>query len=218
MIRIAFAFLGLALLQAAETASGQSPTEADAKAAQILRENPDYGILIADVSMKDEKGNALTCGTITLGLAGTEKKTARIQTHVGTFFGAGGRNGGVAGIKPGLWLAAMVICDAGGMKTYRGHFAKITIRPGEIVAAGTLVIDYKMRHALFQRSSFSSSVRVEEFSPKTVASLKAFAPVTFAKARKNPFITLTDLEKREGLTPPPAEKPKKEKNTKPLAK
>ena len=103
----------------------------------------------------------------------------------------------------------MVICDSGGMKTYRGHFAKITIRPGEIVAAGTLVIDYTMHHALFQRSTFSGSVHVEEFNPKTVASLKQFAPVTFAKARKSPFIMLTDLEKREGLTPPAPPKPQR---------
>ena len=210
MIRTAFAFLAVVLLLAAQTASGQSLTEADARVAQILRENPDTGILIADVAMKDEKGHPLACGTLTLGLAGTEKKTSRIQTHVGTFFGAGGRDGGIVGLKPGLWLAANVICDAGGMKTYRGHFAKITIRPGEIVAAGTLVIDYKMQpHALFQRSTFSSSVHVEEFSPKTVASLKAFAPVTFAKAKKSPFIMLTDLEKREGLTPPAPAKPKR---------
>jgi hypothetical protein len=202
MIRTASAFLAMVLALAAETASGQSLTEADARVAQILRENPDSGILIADVSMRGEKGYPLACGTMTLGLAGTEKKTSRVQTHVGTFFGAGGRDGGVVGLKPGLWLAAMVICDSGGMKTYRGHFAKITIRPGEIVAAGTLVIDYTMHHALFQRSTFSGSVHVEGFSPKTVASLKEFAPVTFAKARKNPFIMLTDLEKREGLTPP----------------
>ena len=208
MIRTALAFLVVVLLQAAETAGGQSLTEADAKAAQILRENPDYGILIADVSMRDEKGIPLACGTMTLSLAGTEKKTARIQTHVGTFFGAGGRDGGVAGIKSGLWLAALVTCDAGGMKMYRGHFAKITIRPGEIVTAGTLVIDYKIKHAIFERSTFSGSVHVEEFSPKTVASLKQVAPVTFVKARKSPFIMLTDLEKREGLTPPKPTLPK----------
>ena len=85
MIWTALALLAAVFLQAAETAGGQSLTDADAKAAQILRENPGYGILIADASMRDEKGRALTCGTITLGLAGTERKTARIQTHVGSF-------------------------------------------------------------------------------------------------------------------------------------
>jgi hypothetical protein len=211
MIRTALAFLAVVLALAAQTASGQSLTEADARVAQILREDPSSGILIADVVMRDQKGYPLPCGTMTLGLAGTEKKTARVLTHVGTFFGAGGRDGGVVGIKPGLWLAALIVCDSGGMKSYRGHFAKITIRPGEIVAAGTLVIDYTMHHALFQRSTFSGSVHVEEFSPKTVASLKQFAPATFAKARKSHFIMLTDLEKKEGLTPPtpPAPKPKR---------
>jgi len=208
MIRTVVAVLVTVLLQAAQIAGAQSVTDADAKAAQILRDDPDYGVLIADASMRDEKGHALRCGTMTLGLAGIEKRTARIQTHVGTFFGAGGRDGGVVGIRSGLYLVALVICDSGGMKTYRGRFAKITIRPGEIVAAGTLVIDYKMQQqALFQRSTFSSSVHVEEFSPKTVASLKEIAPATFAKARKSHFIMLTDLEKKEGLTPPPTPAP-----------
>jgi len=103
MRRITLAFLGLVLLQAPETANAQALTEADAKVAQILRENPDHGILIADVSMRNENGTALACGTLTLG---------------------------------------------------------------------------------------------------TVASLKQFAPVTFAKARKSPFIMLTALEKKEGLMVP----------------
>jgi hypothetical protein len=202
MRRSALAFLGLVSLQAPETANAQALTEADAKVAQILRENPDYGILIADVLMRNEKGMPLACGTITLSLAGAERKTARFQTHVGSLFGTGGRDGGVTGIKAGLWLAAGVTCAAGGMTTYRGHFAKFTIRPGEILAVGTLVIDYEMHGALFQRSTFSSNVHVQEFSPKTVASLKEFAPATFAKARKSPFIMLTALERKQGLTVP----------------
>lgn len=202
MIRNALAFLGLVLLQAPETASGQALTEADAKVVQILRENPDHGILIADVSMRNEKGTPLVCGTTTLHLAGTERKTGRIVTHVGGLFGSSVRDGGVVGIPPGLWLAANVTCAGGGTKTFRGHFAKFTIRPGEIIAVGTLVIDYELHYGIFERSTFSSKVHVEDFGPKTVASLKQFAPVTFAKARKSPFIMLTALEKKEGLTVP----------------
>jgi hypothetical protein len=209
MIRTALAFLVVVLLQAAETAGGQSLTETDARVAQIMRENPDYGILIADVSMRNEKGAELLCTTMTLRLAGTEQKTAQIQTHSAAFLGVGGRKGGVAGIKPGLYLAFLVACDSAGVKNYRGRFAKITIRPGEIVAAGTLVIDYKMHYAILQRSSFSGSAHLEEFSPRTVASLKQFAPVTFAKAKKSPFVMLTDLEKKEGLTVPTPPKPQR---------
>jgi len=202
MRRSALAFLGLVLLQEPETANAQALTEADAKVAQILRENPDHGILIADVSMRNEKGTPLICGTTTLHLAGTERKTGRIVTHVGGLFGTSVREGGVVGLPAGLWLAANVTCGSGGMQTFRGHFAKFTIRPGEIIALGTLVIDYELHHGIFERSTFSSKVHVEEFSPKTVASLKQTAPVTFAKARKSPFIMLTPLEKKEGLTVP----------------
>jgi hypothetical protein len=209
MIRTALAFLVVVLLQAAETAGAQSLTETDARVAQIMRENPDYGILIADVSMRNEKGNELLCTTMTLTLAGTEQKTAGIQTHSAAFLGVGGRRGGISGIKPGLYLAYLVTCDSAGKKNYRGRFAKITIRPGEIVAAGTIVIDYKMHYAILERSSFSGNVHLEEFSPKTVASLKEFSPVTFAKAKKSPFIMLTELEKKEGLTVPAPPAPPK---------
>jgi hypothetical protein len=70
------------------------------------------------------------------------------------------------------------------------------------VAAGTLVIDYKMEGSIFTKRGFSSRTHVEDFSLKTKASLKERAPVTFSKAKKSPLVMLSDQEKREGLAAP----------------
>jgi hypothetical protein len=205
MIQIAFAFLvmfSLASMGARSANAAQLQAGDDATVERLLRENPGFGVLIVDLVMRDEKGDPAKCGTTVLSLRSTEQNVSYVQTYLQPQpFGLGdGYDGGITAIKPGWHVVEGIKCMSGSVnRVYNGRFAKIMIRPGEIAAAGTLVIDYK-DEGFFSRR-FSANSRVENFRPGAVASLKKRIPATFAKAKKSPLITLTDLERREGLTP-----------------
>jgi hypothetical protein len=204
MVQIVRAFLVmLALVSAGAGSASAARLQAldDATVEMRLRDNPSFGVLIVDLVLKDEKGERANCGTAVLILKSTERQIHHVQTYLEPQpFGLGdGFNGGITAIKPGWHVVEGIMClMPGGQKVYNGRFAKILIRSGEIVAAGTLVIDYKMEEGIFSRR-FSANSRVESFRPATVASLKKRIPATLAKARKSPLIMLTDQEKREGL-------------------
>jgi integrase len=83
---------------------------------------------------------------------------------------------------------------------YREHFAKVTVRAGEVLSAGTLVIDYNTDGAII-RPTFSGSAHVEDYSPKTLASLKKRYPATLARAKKSPLIVLSAIERKNGVLP-----------------
>jgi hypothetical protein len=188
------AFLG------SEISNAQTLTRDDAKVEQVLRERPGWAVLIVDVRMRDENGANLLCTRMTLSLAGEERRVVIVDTRVGGVFGGDNTDGGYVGLRPGLYLAAGINCE-GAKVFFRGNFAKILIGPGDIVAAGTLVIDYKKGGSFF-KPTYSGSVHIEGFNPKTLASLKERIPATLAKATKSPLLPLSELEKRYGLKSP----------------
>jgi hypothetical protein len=73
------------------------------------------------------------------------------------------------------------------------------VRAGEVLSAGTLVIDYNTDGAII-RPTFSGSAHVEDYSPKTLASLKKRYPATLARAKKSPLIVLS-IERKNGVLP-----------------
>jgi hypothetical protein len=184
-----------------QAANGQTPTKIDTNNAEIQKEHPNRAILIVDAMMRDEKGNVMGCTYTILSLVGMHGKVVRIRTHNGSLFGKSDEDGGINQIEPGFYLVAGITCEIAGQHLYRGNFAKITIRPGEIVAAGTLVIDYKKEGLIFSRK-YSGHPHVEDFRPKTLASLNERAPLTMARAKKSLMVELTDQEKRGGPTTP----------------
>ncbi|VIO76239.1 hypothetical protein CI41S_51730 [Bradyrhizobium ivorense] len=199
MLRVTIVAIAVAMGSILDFAKAQTLTRDDAKVEQILRERPDLAIFIVDARMRDENGEPMPCGKLTLSLAGEHGRVVRIETRVGGLFGTDVTDGGLAGIAPGLYLAAGITCGLGNnTHLFRGNFAKFTIRSGEIIAAGTVVLDYRKGGSFF-KPTYSGSAHVEDFSPKTLASLKQRIPVTMTRAKRRLMTQLSEQEKRNGL-------------------
>ena len=205
MGRIGFVFLlivSLAGVGAGSAKAARLQASDDATIERLLRENPGYGVLIADLVMRGDKGDELKCGDIILTFRNAESKFSYIQSYLQPQpFGLGdGFSGGITAIKPGSYTLFSIRCALPGVnRVFNGDLVKIAIRPGEIVAVGTLVVDYKESGFLFGRK-FSANVHVKSFRSAAQASLKKRIPKTLAKARRSAaLVVLAGPRNREKL-------------------
>jgi hypothetical protein len=203
MVRIAFVF-GLVLSLTGIGAGAAIAAElSDAAVDRLLKENPGYGVLIMDLMMRNEKGEQPKCGEIVVGFMDAEGTRAYIQSYMEPQpFGLGdGFSGGATIMKPGLYSLVGIRCRQPGInRDYNGRLATITIRSGEILAAGTLVVDYK-DNGLFFGGRFSANSRAEDFRPVALASLKKRIPVTFSRAKRGLLVVLTNQQKQGAAAP-----------------
>jgi hypothetical protein len=200
-MRFLFAIVVLLALGKAEAAKAQSPTEMDVRAQKALAEHPDSGVLIVDAGMRNTKGEPMYCQDSTLALVNAEtSKVIAFTTAIRKIIGDDD-NGAAVLMPSGVYVIAAFVCEVGRLRNqYRGQFAKVTVRGGEVLSAGTLVIDYNTDGALI-RPTFSGSAHVEDYSPKTLASLKKRCPATLARAKRSPLIVLSGLERKNGVLP-----------------
>ncbi|MBV8919725.1 hypothetical protein [Bradyrhizobium sp.] len=200
-MRFLFAIVVLLALGKAEAAKAQSPTETDVRAQKALAEHPDSGVLIVDAGMRNAKGEPMDCLVTTLTLVNAEtSKVVTIETAIRKWIGDDD-NGAAVLMPSGVYAIATFGCDVGRLDSrYQGNFAKVTVRAGEVLSAGTLVIDYNTDGALI-RPTFSGSAHVEDYSPKTLASLKKRYPATLARAKRSPLIVLSAMERKNGVLP-----------------
>jgi hypothetical protein len=201
MMRFAVAFPAMLSLVGIgmETANGQTLTQIDAKAVQILKEHPDQAILIVDAMMRDEKGNVMGCSTTTLSLAGTERKVVRIRTHLGSLFGRSDEDGGVAQIEPGLYLVAGITASWRDPTYTAATSRKSRYAPGKSFrrarSSSTTRRRVRLSHEAFPATRMSIT------DPRHCIPEGACA-IDVCQGQKSPLILLTDREKKEGLTAP----------------
>ncbi len=160
----------------AQAAAERNLTSRDQSIIADLKEKPDWGILIMDVTTRLE-GKEASCGA-TAYFKNAEGKRGVAQ--ISNIFVGGKRisSGSIQTVKAGTYVIHLVECQL--REKLSASFAEFTLKPGEILNAGNLVIDYKP--GSFLSSEFSARTRVEALSAETVASVKERAPVAFAKA------------------------------------
>jgi len=201
MMRSLLALILVVSFVGAEPANGQSLTEMDSNVEQALDKHPDMGILIIDAVMRDAKGQPMGClGAILSLVNAASLKVYRVKISEHKWIGDD-LEGGIVLVDSGMYVAAGFTCNIGRNYSYRGGLAKVVVHPREIVAAGTLVIDYNKEGFVF--GSVAARAHAEDFGPKTLASLKKRLPVTLAKARKSPLTVLSDLERKNGVVQTP---------------
>jgi hypothetical protein len=133
MMRFLFAIVALLALDKAEVAKAQSPTEMDVRAQKALAEHPDSGVLIVDAGMRNAKGERMDCLDTTLALVNAEtSKVIAITTATRKIIGDDD-NGAAVLMPSGVYVIAAFGCDVGRLRNqYRGQFAKVTVRAGEV--------------------------------------------------------------------------------------
>jgi len=91
--------------------------------------------------------------------------------------------GGWAVLAPGVYTVAQLWCE--GSVTFPGQFARFAVQAGQVLNLGCLVIEYRLGPlTLFEPRRDSGEWRVEDLSPRALASLSEEAPVAFSKATK----------------------------------
>jgi len=170
----------------------------DEKLRQEAQENSTSGLVFLEVEMIDRGlTKAKACDQIiaTVTTDGRNSKKLLVK-DAPSFFGRTNNPdyGGAGVLPPGVYTIVQITCDI--RLNFNGRFAKFTIRTGEVLNLGRLVIEY-IREGF---TGFHTRTSVEDLTPDAVQSLTKLAPVAFSKATKrylvpNPATTLPKAER-----------------------
>jgi hypothetical protein len=138
MTRFLFAIVAALTLIKAEAVEAQSPSEMDVRIQRVLAEHPDTGGLIMDAGMRNAaKGEPMVCYDTILTLVNAESlKVIKFATASRLLIGDD-LSGGAALMPSGVYVITEFECNVGVRYHYRQHFAKVTVRAGEVLSAGT---------------------------------------------------------------------------------
>jgi hypothetical protein len=179
------AALAVVLLALVRTMPAAAETEIDTSIAQLRQEHPEMGILFFDVTVL--RNGQLSCIPRYADLVSNTGKKANLSVFTGGPFGFGGRShGATAHLSPAVWTVVLLNC---GNEKFKGSVAQVRVEAGEIINAGTLVVDvYTIRReGLFTGPLHGAHAKVEDLGPEALESLNKSAPATFAKAKRRYF-------------------------------
>ena len=186
-----FAAPGLALvwLMASSNAFAE-PTRVDQNIVRLMRDDPTLGVVFMEAGLTEHgQTSPRHCQGIRVRLRSEAGVSTTVVTQVSPkFFGKlseATSYGGSTSLVAGVYEVQSVECEDPVGIRLQGPFARFTLRAGQILNLGCLMINYKLGPpTLFTRSRSQGDWRTVDLSPKAVAWINKAAPLAFAKAKK----------------------------------
>lgn len=167
----------------------------EARVAEILKANPTFGILVFKLTLWDaETHKESRCNERRAHFVGPDGETRQARTYIGRPFGQPPiSQEAIMALPPGTNVLEAISCEDRSLRNkFKGRFATITMKTGEVISGGHLVVQYKHDLGLFS-NKFNSRQTVKDFDSATIASFKQRLPVSFVKAVKRNLTPVNSL-------------------------
>lgn len=170
-------------------------TELDDKLQKQAAETQNAAVVFMEIEVLPKNGPPCGGGIFARVKAGEGKPTSiYARSGAGLFGNSISFHGGAAVLPSGTYTFVNFECS--GSRTFKGPVASFLLRPGEVINAGRLVLEYEL--VFFGKINFSLAVR--DLSPEAVASLSSRAPIAFSRAKKR-YMTLNSRKPVQAAPP-----------------
>ncbi|MES2196326.1 MAG: hypothetical protein V4517_18050 [Pseudomonadota bacterium] len=193
--------LALVWLMASSSAFAE-PTSGDKNVSRLLRDDPTAGSIFIEVRFAElERPAPKICQSISVKLVSDAGVTTHLRTQSSpTFLGKEleyARYGAVAVLVAGVYTIQQVSCEeSSGVVNLKGPFARFTLREGQVLNLGCLMVDYKLGPpSMFVASGFNGTWKAVDLSPRAVEYLNKTIPLAFAKAKKQYMTPIREAPK-----------------------